>query len=578
MRRVAITLLALPLLGAAPRKSMTIAVDASRIVTVNPDSNSVSIVDVWTLTKTREIAVCATPQSMSVDGDRAFVVCRDGKLNEVDLSVGRVVRSADAGYDPFGVLATSDRVYVAVGGESRVVVFDRATLKAARSIATEEFPRGLAMEGASLYVTHFRSGKLSVIDTASLQVSAVIATNPDVNLSQSVAISDGIAYLPQTRSNVGSPMTVFNDAVFPMVSAVDLINRRNLAPNRIAIELVDQPNALPIDAAINSKGTLVVVDAGSDDAAIFDASRRTLIAHVQVGSSPRGVALSPDESTAYVNNTLSGTISVIDLTSGKVTATVKTTTIPLAPDILNGKILFNTGDLRRMAKDRWMSCASCHFDGGTDGRTWLFRDGPRNTPALFGVSETLPLHWSGDLDELQDVESTIRVIQAGTGLTSSKDGNCSPACNAGAPNSGQSKDLDDLAAYMRTLQPPPRPVATMSAAAMRGQTLFNDARTSCASCHAAPLFTDRAKHDVGTGRGDLVEHKGTSFDTPSLRGLADSAPYFHDGTATTLLDVVRGANGLHGDTRALTAGEKNDLAEFLRDVTLVSTHRRSAPH
>jgi cytochrome c peroxidase len=252
---------------------------------------------------------------------------------------------------------------------------------------------------------------------------------------------------------------------------------------------------------------------------------------------------------------------------------VTSTSIPLDSAILNGKILFNTSNRTSIAKDRWVSCATCHPDGGTDGRTWQFRDGPRNTPPLFGSGDSLPAHWSGDLDELQDVESTVRNIQAGTGLAPGAD-NCDPACNGAALNAGRSKDLDDLAAFMRILRPPPAPAAT-SDAFNRGRSLFFDSRTQCASCHPAPLYADKQKHDVGTGRGPN-ERKGTSFDTPSLRGLADSSPYFHDGSAETLIDIVRGATGQHGNTTGLTEAEKSDLAEFLKLIPFASPKRRSA--
>ena len=132
------------------------------------------------------------------------------------------------------------------------------------------------------------------------------------------------------------------------------------------------------------------------------------VAHLALGSNPRGIALAPDERFAYVNNTLSGSVSVIDVAANAVVATIDVTTIPLAANILNGKRLFHTSNRTTLSKDRWISCATCHFDGGADGRTWFFRDGPRNTTALFGIGGTLPMHWSGDLDELQDVESTIR--------------------------------------------------------------------------------------------------------------------------------------------------------------------------
>ena len=175
------------------------------------------------------------------------------------------------------------------------------------------------------------------------------------------------------------------------------------------------------------------------------------------------------------------------------------------------------------------------------------------------------MHWSGDLDELQDVESTIRNIQAGTGLASGAS-NCEPSCDIAPPNAGRSKDLDDLAAFMRSLRAAPR-VIGLGDAALRGRALF--ASSGCASCHVPPLYVDQKKHDVGTGSNPL-EHKGTSFDTPSLRGVADSAPYFHDGSATTLIDVVN----THGSATTLTRGDKNDLVAFLSTISFSTTPER----
>jgi len=525
-----------------------------RIITVNPDSNSITLAGV------KEIAVCATPQTVAIDGKRAFVVCRDGALNEVDLDAQRVTRSVAVGADPFGVVvASGGRLYVSVTGEAKVLVLDETSLSAIATVATEEFPRGLAVSGGNLYVTHFRSGRVSVIDTTSLAVTKVISTGSDSNVSQSIVVKGTRAYLPQTRSNSSNPALIFDSTAFPIVSVIDLANGVNLASERIAIDIADRPSSLPVDVAVTSSGKALVVNAGSDDVSIVDLATRRAVAHVSVGSNPRGIELSADERFAYVNNTLSGTVSVIDLGSNAVAGTIEVTKIPLDPSILNGKILFNTSNRTALAKDRWIACATCHFDGGTDGRTWFFRDGPRNTPLLFGIGDTLPMHWSGDLDELQDVESTIRNIQAGTGLAAGA-GNCDPACDVAPPNAGRSKDLDDLAAFMRTLHAPPRGAA-MSAGAIRGRDLFS--AIGCAACHVPPLYIDRHKHDVGTGTA--LEQKGTSFDTPSLRGIAFSAPYFHDGSAATLDDVVE-----RHSTTPLTPAQKSDLVEFLRTIDFAS--------
>ena len=156
-------------------------------------------------------------------------------------------------------------------------------------------------------------------------------------------------------------------------------------------------------------------------------------------------------STLFVNNLLDGTMSIIDAGTFTYIETINLTTIPLAVDVLLGKRIFNSASSPVLTTDRWISCASCHFDAGMDTRTWEgFADGSRNTPALFGVGQTLPIHWSGDFDELQDVELTIRSIQFGTGLIPGDVHD-----SLGTAHAGSSSDLDALAAYLDSIEVPP---------------------------------------------------------------------------------------------------------------------------
>jgi len=563
-------LFALPV-SAAHSKSGTIAVtsDGLFVLTANPDSRSVSIVDAERRVVVAEVKVNGTPQTVCVapDDARAYAPTREGSLAVIDLAPPRLVQSIGIGGELFGAVCDEARLYVSASGAARVLIFDRATMQQSGSVVTEEFPRGMAVAGGKLYVTHFRSGRLTVIDTATLAVERVISTGSDSNLSQAVWVNGARAWLPQTRSNSANQALLFDTTVFPIVAAVDLATGLNVPKDRIAIDIADRPANMPLDLAVTSTGTMLVVHAGSDDVSVIRLSQSRAFAHVGVGSNPRGIALSPDEQFAYVNNTLSGSVSIIDVAAGRLAGTIDVTTIPLAANILNGKRLFHTSNRTTLAKDRWISCATCHFDGGTDGRTWFFRDGPRNTTALFGVADTLPMHWSGDLDELQDVESTVRIVQAGSGLAAGASF-CEPACDLNPPNAGRSQDLDDLAAFMRALPSPP-PMPADGPAASRGAALFVAA--SCTSCHSGPFFTDRAKHDVGTG-GGAGERKGSSFDTPSLRGLAETAPYFHDGSAATLPDLLR----RHGNAPALSDAQRGDLAEFLRSIPFPQPRRRAA--
>ena len=270
-------------------------------------------------------------------------------------------------------------------------------------------------------------------------------------------------------------------------------------------------------------------------------------------------------------NSLSEDVSVMDLTAQQEIERIVVTQSLLDPEVKRGKLLFFSSQSAELSKDRWMSCASCHFEAEHDGRTWFTPPGPRNTIDLRAVGETRPIHWSADRDEVQDFEFTIRQLQAGTGLIR----NGVPNPELGISNAGLSADLDALAAYVESLRPKPSPFrnpdGSLTLEANQGQLIFQRPDVGCADCHSLPRFTDSSMdaspfitHDVGTGDGP-DERLGPAFDTPSLLGLWDSAPYLHDGSAPTLNDVLTTKNpeDRHGQTSHLSEAELMDLIAFL---------------
>ncbi len=100
-----------------------------------------------------------------------------------------------------------------------------------------------------------------------------------------------------------------------------------------------------------------------------------------------------------------------------------------------------------------MSCASCHNDGGQDGRVWDltgFGEGLRNTIALNGRGGMGHgfLHWSANFDEVQDFERQIRELSGGTGLMSDVQYSTGTRNQPlGDAKAGISQNLDELAAY-----------------------------------------------------------------------------------------------------------------------------------
>lgn len=571
--------------GGVRYSSSAIAVTAlgDTVVAVNPTSNSASIVHIPTRGLVAEIPVGIDPRAVAVDDRRSLAyVANQGSdtISIIDLGLHKLVRSVPVGYRPAGVAVSPDGRLVAVAelGDDSVRLLDAESLATVQSVAVADRPCGLAFtpDGGRLLVTHLLSGEVTVIALEKpARVAARVATWLNTAPAPSVIVSESgaRAYLPQTTAHGQGLNTQFDNTVFAKVSVLNLESLTHQTTEHISLPEKDQPVGLPWEAAlIRGGGELWVLNAASNDVSVLDISNPIRVrraAHIAVGDNPRGIVASVDESEVYVNNTLAGTVSVIDAASYRVVETVTITEIPLPPVLLRGKRLFHSSAREELSQARWISCNTCHIDGEHDGRTWqLPYTGSvpagrtavirRNTTSLLGMIETYPLRWSAEWDESADSEFSIRFEQFGTGLIQ---GGMNPTL--GAPNQGRSYDLDCLAAFLDSLAVRPRRRA-LTAAEQRGKAIFESPRTECARCHPAPLYTDLKVHDVGTADGD-GEWFGPLIDTPTLRFVYDSAPYLHDGSAATLKEVLTTANkgDRHGVTSHLTEPEIEDLAAFL---------------
>lgn len=562
---------AMPLSRPIAAAAVAVSPDGRLVVAVNPDSDSITLVDAITLEVVAEIPVGDDPRTLSLTPDsKMALVANHGSatLSTVDLGHAVEFTQYPVGSMPYGVVTNGIQAFVTEFGLGTVSVFDLKTGEFSTRIPVDAFPSGLALsrDGQSLFVTHLFTGLVTVIDLLTSTVRGTASTGADTNLSQFVVIApDGTkAYLPQTRSNITNTALLFDTTVFPVVNVLDMAKLQLLVPERITLDTADEPVNMPFAASLSPDGkTLYLANAGSDDVSVIDLSTNRKLAHLAVGANPRGIAITPDGSRIFVNNVLDGTLSVINAKTLTVTDTIPVTEIPIAAPVLLGKKLFNSAAEPALTTDNWISCATCHFDGTMDARTWLgFPDGPRNTPSLVGVAQTLPIHWSGDLDELQDVEITIEEIQFGNGLIAGKAHD-----SLGPPHSGISEELDALATYIASIEIPLSPYGGDREVIGRGRSVFE--ALNCHTCHTPPLYTDLQLHDVGTGDPTTEKNshgRGTNFDTPSLRGIWLTAPYFHDGSAATLQQVLR-AGTTHNVSDNIDESELKDLIDFMRALS-----------
>lgn len=582
---------------------------------VNPDAGSISAVDGQSLTKRVEIAVGGEPWSLAFapDGGTLYVVDRaGGVLDVVDVQGLRVAATIAVGPEPAAVAVSGDgeRVFVTVSAANTVAVIDAARRLVIAQVAVAPRPYGLATRDNQIYVTHLfalprpghaemtddgREGRITVLDTQSITASDAITRaiplGPDAhgfpNLLSAVALNEQWAWVPAVRDAPALP-TGLTTTVFSAVSVINRGKSREESAARLDLNDADIFGSTvnnPVAALPSPDGkTLYVVLAGSNLVEIIDISTPhapRLVKFLPGGQNPRGMALSADGHWGYVMSYLSRSLTVLDLFQQRWLAEVTVTPETLDPALLRGKILFNNASDPRLSRQSWISCASCHPDGGSDTVTWAFPDGPRQTPALWNSGKTLPWHWSAALDEPQDVEETIQVIQQGLGLAHGID----PPL-LGAPNAGRSADLDALARFVTEgvraphLRQPQGEVEVKLVA--RGRELFGSA--GCAGCHGGGVWTssklpgragsldadgdgmvDGVLRDVGTL--NALDGRGASgFDVPSLLGVGLTAPYLHDGSMATLEAVLRSGHPEPGKGVVLGDGEVEALVAFLMSI------------
>ncbi len=129
--------------------------------------------------------------------------------------------------------------------------------------------------------------------------------------------------------------------------------------------------------------------------------------------------------------------------------------------------------------------------------------------------------------------------------------------------------LPALREYQRSLDAPAPPPGSFDArGAARGRAVFAGAGR-CVSCHTGPAFTDanRRLHDPAeTGMDPLLAQRATTgqYRSTPLRGLWHRTPYFHDGSAATLREVVEHYDRVLG--LALTTAQTLDLIEYLKSL------------
>jgi cytochrome c peroxidase len=272
--------------------------------------------------------------------------------------------------------------------------------------------------------------------------------------------------------------------------------------------------------------------------------------------------------------------------------------VPTAERVELGKKLFFDP---RLSGDGNMSCATCHSplmgwsDGLATGKGVKSMVLDRASPTVVNTAYNSLQMWDGRKASLEEqamgpMEATVEMNMDTKRLFIWLNANEGYRALFQQAFPGKPIDADSLskaiASFERTVISNTSPfdqwVAgnkdALTPAQVKGFALFIDpAKANCAACHAGPNFTDSSFHNLGLAsfgktnpdmgryaQKPVASLKG-AFKTPTVRESANTAPYFHDGSATTLEQVV--------DFYAQGGLVKTNLSRSMKELTLTAEEK-----
>ena len=279
---------------------------------------------------------------------------------------------------------------------------------------------------------------------------------------------------------------------------------------------------------------------------------------------------------------------------------------PMTPEkVALGRQLFFD---ERLSFDGSRSCYSCHVceKGLTDGLPKAIGAGnkqlPRSSPTLWNIGYHKEFYWDGRSGSLEK-----QALAAWTGgnmgakadeivtKLNALEGYRSQFQKVFQSDATPDNVVKAIAAYERTIisgntawdRFKAGDNQALSQSAWRGWNIFQSIK--CNNCHDGVLFTDQQYHNVGIGmdqkepdpgRGKVTNRPEDTgaFKTPTLRDIAKSAPYFHDGSAQTLeeaVDIMLGGGKPNQyldkknlQPHKLLPEQREDLLNFLRSLSV----------
>lgn len=413
-------------------------------------------------------------------------------------------------------------------------------------------PKASVFVGADhVVVADCFGGRLAVIDC---EAGVICAEHelPVHNIRDIAPGSDGRLYLTCQRLNSKAHADyedihwgILLENEILAIHAESLINPRDeseLHSERISLGGPGEGAGDPGSIVVTSN-QFVLTLAGTDELAIVDrvGVRQS---RIPVGRRPVSVIRDAAVNRAYVVNSLSDSVSLVDLINNRLVDTVSLGSSPSPGPVERGEVAFFSA---KLSHENWMSCHSCHTDGHTNNGLAdtlgdsAFGDAKR-VPTLRGVWSTGPWAWNGSEHLLNgQIRKSLRLTMRTSQLTD--------------------EVLTDLTAYVTKLERPPavavaRDEGPHPTVEYKGREVFESA--GCSKCHNGfTSYTTDDTFDVGLSDA----HGESRFNPPSLSGISQRDRFLHDGRARSIEDVLIRIE--HPLQQSLPESDRKTLIEFL---------------
>ncbi|MBO5416677.1 MAG: hypothetical protein J6A83_08630 [Clostridia bacterium] len=574
----------------------------NRLYVVDETNNTVEVINTVNNALINEFQVSQNPNTLILSPDAKYLYVATGmscgKVEAINTVTGLSAGEVSVGHTPSALAISEDgmTLYIAnrFNGTVQTVPLTNGEI-AEGTVASEGLyvtrePMSIALREGKLYVGgHLPTGSMDdesiscevvVVDANKMAVKKTITMVSGSTNLKDIALSPDGEYLYVThaigRWNVSTTHVdrgwIYTNAITEIRTSDDTVRATML------VDDLDLGAANPWGIDV-SADKIVLSIAGTQEMMIIDrnalrekiekvysgdiggniyletpediANDLTFTTHlkqrIDLGQDgPRGIEIVGNK--VYTANYYSGSISVYDMSEESLNKLSLTTALE-EDETRGGERLWNDATI---CFGQWQSCASCHPDGRVDALNWDNMNDGMGTPKQ--ARSMVGSWYRGRVMATGIRPNTMAANRAGLKYI---------CFNAGLPES----EMIEIDAYTKNIQAEESPYLVdgkLSESALRGQELFYG-KANCASCHSGELY----------GKDTLIYENFVQSETET-RGLLvpplveswRTAPYLHDGSAATILDVLttRNLTGTHGDVADLTNEELEDLCCFVLSI------------